>query len=49
MASSTKIKKIRKKMKEIRRGHQRKLRVAKEGTTPSKAVFFGDKADQKAS
>ena len=49
MASSTKIKKIRNKMKEIRRGHQRKLKVAKEGTTPSKAVFFGDDSAKKAS
>lgn len=49
MASSTKIKKIRKKMKEIRRGHQRKLKLAKEGTTPSKAEFFGDNENKKAS
>ncbi|MEL6760159.1 MAG: hypothetical protein AAFP04_07120 [Myxococcota bacterium] len=42
MASSTKVKKIRNKMKAIRRGHQRKLRLQREGTTPSKATFFGD-------
>lgn len=44
MASSTKVKKIRNKMKAIRRGHQRKLRLQREGTTPSKAAFFGDEA-----
>ncbi|MEO1170681.1 MAG: hypothetical protein AAFX94_01335 [Myxococcota bacterium] len=45
MASSTKIKKIRRAMKRIRSGHQRKLELAKKGTTPSKAVFFGDKPE----
>lgn len=42
MASSTKVKKIRRAMKKVRSGHQRKLALAKNGTTPSKAAFFGD-------
>lgn len=42
MASSTKVKKIRKAMKAKKRGADRKAELRKKGSTPSKAAFFGE-------
>ena len=43
MASATKVYKVRKRLKQNKMGRKRKNRLAKAGTTPSKADFFGDK------
>jgi hypothetical protein len=43
MASVTKVFKVRKKLKNRKQGRARKNRLAKLGTTPTQAVFFGDK------
>lgn len=45
MASPTRVLKRRKQMKNKKRGIIRKKRIAREGSTPSSAVLFGDKQD----
>lgn len=48
MASRTMVYKRRKRLKACKAGRDRKLRTAKLGSTPSRAVFFGDvPADKK--
>ena len=44
MASDSKVFKARKKIKARKRGRARKNRLARDGTTPTKAEFFGDEA-----
>ena len=43
MGSLTKTYKVRKKLKERKQGRDRKNRLNREGSTPSKGEFFGDK------
>ncbi len=43
MASIAKVTKVRVALKKRKAGRKRKNRLAKHGTTPTKAVFFGDK------
>lgn len=43
MASCTKVYKARKALKKKKAGRKRKNKLAKHGTTPDKATFFGDK------
>lgn len=42
MASSMKIYKVRKKLKARKQGRARKNKLTKYGSTPKKAVVFGD-------
>jgi hypothetical protein len=47
MASPTRAYKVRKKLKKKQLGRARKNKLAKHGSTPSKAAFFGDKSAKK--
>ena len=51
MASVTRIYKVRKNLKDRKAGLERKNKLNRDGSTPTKAVFFGDKEedDKKAS
>lgn len=42
MASATKVFKVRRRLKLKKMGRKRKNLTAKNGSTPSKAVLFGD-------
>ena len=42
MASATKVYKVRKKLKALKQGRDRKNKIDKEGSTPTKAAVFGD-------
>jgi hypothetical protein len=42
MASSTQVYKTRKKLKKRKAGRKRKNEIARKGSTPSRAAFFGD-------
>ncbi|OGQ83803.1 MAG: hypothetical protein A2289_24310 [Deltaproteobacteria bacterium RIFOXYA12_FULL_58_15] len=44
MASATRIRKVRTHMKKLKRGLDRKNQVARDGSTPTKEKFFGDKS-----
>jgi len=48
MASVTKVFKVRKKLKARKQGRIRKNRLAKQGSTPTKAALFGDPAPASA-
>ena len=48
MASCTKVYETRCRIKSKNMGRRRKNKVAREGSTPSRAVFFGDAAKQPA-
>jgi len=49
MASATKVFKVRKKLKARKQGRDRKNKLARDGSTPPKAVLFGDAEPQKKS
>ena len=47
MASDTKVKKVRKALKDRKQGRKRKNKIDREGSTPSKAEFFADEKTKK--
>ncbi len=47
MASNTTILHRRDRLKKKKAGRKRKARLARKGTTPTKAAFFGDKGGEK--
>lgn len=42
MASATRVYKARLRMKNKKQGRKRKIEIARKGSTPTRAVFFGD-------